>query len=221
MLLIPGLPIMILTGKRERERMEAAHTGTFMVPPVGVQKLFTWRRAIMGGVAAFAALAIIVIGYSTMRVMGIGSVGTLQAKGLLKAKQPILLAEFENRSSDSTLGPTLTEAFRVDLSQSQTVKLVDAQAVSDALKRMQKPAGLGAESGARARGRRARGRAGDRRGADRSGGEELRRFGARRLGEGRRGAHRGARDRGRPTPISSRHSTNSRARCASGSASRS
>ncbi len=140
-LLVPGLPIMILTGKRERERMEAAHTGTFMVPPVGVQKLFTWRRAMLGGVAAFAALAVTVIGYSTMRVMGIGSVGTLQAKGLLKAKQPILLAEFENRSSDSTLGPTLTEAFRVDLSQSQTVKLVDAQAVSDALKRMQKPVG--------------------------------------------------------------------------------
>ena len=68
-----------------------------------------------------------------MRVLGIGSVGTLQAKGLLKEKQPILLAEFENRSPDSTLGPTLTEAFRVDLSQSQTVKLVDAQAVSDAL----------------------------------------------------------------------------------------
>ncbi len=140
-LLLAGLPIMIMTGRRERARLEAAHTGTFMVPPVGVEKLFTWRRAILGGVAAFALLAVIVIGYTVMRVMGIGSVGTLQAKGLLKARQPILLAEFENRSTDSTLGPTLTEAFRVDLSQSQTVKLLDAQAVSDALNRMQKPPG--------------------------------------------------------------------------------
>ena len=43
----------------------------------------------------------------------------------MKERQPILLAEFENRSTDSTLGPTLTEAFRVDLTQSQSVKLVD------------------------------------------------------------------------------------------------
>ncbi|HMA01562.1 MAG TPA: hypothetical protein VKP02_04285, partial [Gemmatimonadaceae bacterium] len=45
-----------------------------------------------------------------------------------------------NRASDSTLGPTLTEALRVDLSQSSTVKLMNAEAVTDALKRMQKPA---------------------------------------------------------------------------------
>ena len=79
------------------------------------------------------------IGYTLMRTMGIGSIGTLQAKGLIKERQPILLAEFENRTPDSTLAPTLTEAFRVDLSQSQSVKLMDGEAVSDALRRMQKP----------------------------------------------------------------------------------
>ena len=140
-LLLAGFPIMLATGRIERARMVARATGEFMIPSTGVAKLFTWRRAILGGVAAFSALAIVVIAYSVMRVSGIGSVGTLQAKGLLKAKQPILLAEFENRSPDSTLGPTLTEAFRVDLSQSQSVKLVDAQAVSNALQLMQKPAG--------------------------------------------------------------------------------
>ncbi|MEO6211743.1 MAG: tetratricopeptide repeat protein, partial [Gemmatimonadaceae bacterium] len=65
---------------------------------------------------------------------------TLQAKGLIRDRQPILLAEFENRSPDSTLGPTLTEALRVDLSQSQTVKLLDGEAVGGALTRMQLPA---------------------------------------------------------------------------------
>ena len=60
-----------------------------------------------------------------MRTLGIGSIGTLQAKGLIKNRQPILLAEFENRTPDSTLAPTLTEAFRVDLAQSQSVKLMD------------------------------------------------------------------------------------------------
>jgi len=141
-LLAIGLPIMLATGRAERERMVAATTGTYRIPDAGVAKHLTWRKAILGGGLAFGALAAIVVAYSVMRAFGIGAIGTLQAKGLLKDRQPILLAEFENRSSDSTLGPTLTEAFRVDLSQSQSVKLVDGQAVSDALTRMQKSANL-------------------------------------------------------------------------------
>ena len=140
LLLVIGLPIMLLTGRKERERVLAAATGTYRVPDAGVAKHLTWRKAILGGGLAFGALVAIVIGYTVMRVLGIGSIGTLQAKGLIKDRQPILLAEFENRSADSTLGPTLTEAFRVDLTQSQSVKLVDGQAVSDALTRMQRPA---------------------------------------------------------------------------------
>jgi eukaryotic-like serine/threonine-protein kinase len=139
-LLAIGLPIMLLTGWKERERVLAAATGTYLVPEAGVAKHLTWRKAILGGGLSFGGLTAIVIGYTVMRALGIGSVGTLQAKGLIKNKQPILLAEFDNRASDSTLGPTLTEALRVDLSQSTTVKLMNAEAVSDGLKRMQKPA---------------------------------------------------------------------------------
>ena len=138
-LLVIGLPIMLITGRKERERVLAAATGTYRIPDAGVAKHLTWRKAILGGGLAFGALAAIVVAYTVMRVMGIGSIGTLQAKGLIKDRQPILLAEFENRAADSTLGPTLTEALRVDLSQSQTVKLVDGQIVSDALTRMQRP----------------------------------------------------------------------------------
>ena len=137
LLLAIGLPIMLLTGRKERERVLAAATGTYRVPDAGVAKHLTWRKAILGGGLAFGALVAIVIGYTVMRVLGIGSIGTLQAKGLIKDRQPILLAEFENRAPDSTLGPTLTEALRVDLSQSQTVKLLDGEAVGGALTRMQ------------------------------------------------------------------------------------
>ena len=139
-LLVIGLPIMLLTGRKERERVIAAATGTYAVPEAGVIKHLTWRKAILGGGLSFGGLTAIVIGYTVMRALGIGSVGTLQAKGLIKSRQPILLADFDNRASDSTLGPTLTEALRVDLSQSSTVKLMNAESVSDALKRMQKPA---------------------------------------------------------------------------------
>ena len=139
LLLLIGLPIMLATGRKERERVLAAATGTYRVPDVGMAKHLTWRKAILGGGIAFGALVAIVVAYTVMRELGIGPVGTLQAKGLLKERQPILLAEFENRASDTTLAPTLTEAFRVDLSQSQSVKLMDGQSVSDALTRMQKP----------------------------------------------------------------------------------
>jgi tetratricopeptide (TPR) repeat protein len=138
-LLVIGLPIMLMTGRKERERVIAAATGTYRVPEAGVAKHLTWRKAILGGGLAFGALVVIVIGYTVMRALGIGSVGTLQAKGLIRDRQPILLAEFENRAPDSTLGPTLTEALRVDLSQSETVKLLDGEAVGSALTRMQMP----------------------------------------------------------------------------------
>jgi tetratricopeptide (TPR) repeat protein len=138
-LLVIGLPIMLVTGRKERERVLAAATGTYRVPDAGVAKHLTWRKAILGGGLAFGSLTAIVVAYTAMRVMGIGSIGTLQAKGLIKDRQPILLAEFENRASDSTLGPTLTEALRVDLTQSQTVKLLDGETVGSALERMKLP----------------------------------------------------------------------------------
>src|SRR6266545_4211835 len=76
-----------------------------------------------------------------MRVLGIGPVGTLVASGVLAQRDRLVLADFENRSADSTLGPSLTEAFRVDLSQSPTVRLLDASAIADALQRMERASG--------------------------------------------------------------------------------
>jgi tetratricopeptide (TPR) repeat protein len=74
-----------------------------------------------------------------MRLLGIGPVGTLVASGALDRRDAILLADFENRTADSTLGSSVTEAFRVDLAQSPTVRLLDPQSVRDALQRMERP----------------------------------------------------------------------------------
>jgi len=139
-LLGAGLPIMLATGLLERRRALARTTG-FTPAPQGVARWFTWSRALWGGGLAFGALASVAAIYMGMRLLGIGAVGTLVAKGALNTRDPILLADFENRTTDTTLGTTLTEAFRVDLSQSRTVKLVDATQVSDGLARMQRPAG--------------------------------------------------------------------------------
>ena len=96
---------MLVTGRRSASAGRAA-TGLVSTPPPGsAAGLFTWRKAILGGGLAFGALAIVAVGYTVMRLLGIGSVGTLLAKGVIKDREPILLAEFENRRADSTLGP--------------------------------------------------------------------------------------------------------------------
>ena len=138
-LLLAGLPVMVLTGRLERQRAVARTTGLMPVhTPTGLPGFFTWRKSLLGGAAAFGVLALGTGTYMGLRAFGVGPFGTLVSKGALKAQQSVILAEFVNRASDTTLGPTLTEAFRVDLAQSPVVRLVDQRALGDALRRMQR-----------------------------------------------------------------------------------
>jgi eukaryotic-like serine/threonine-protein kinase len=139
-LLAVGLPIMLVTGLHERRRAVARTTAVLVTPPeTAMSRWFTWRKALLGGGLAFAGLTLTAGAYTAMRVLGIGPVGTLVASGVLKERERLVLADFENHASDTTLGTSLTEAFRVDLSQSPTLRLVDAGEMSDALSRMQRP----------------------------------------------------------------------------------
>ena len=141
-LLLLGLPVMLLTGWQERQRAVARTTGMYVpMSATGVGRWLTWRKALLGGGLAFGGLAVVAAAYTAMRLLGIGPVGTLLASGVIKDREPLVLADFENRSADSTLGPSLTEAFRVDLSQSPTVRLLDASAIADALQRMERAGG--------------------------------------------------------------------------------
>jgi eukaryotic-like serine/threonine-protein kinase len=142
-LLLVGLPIMIVASVHERRRAMAQRTGIVAPTPAGgLTPWLSWRRALFGGGLAFIALAAVAGIYTAMRLMGIGPVGTLVASGVLKDRERLLLADFENRSRDSTLGQSLTEAFRVDLSQSRSLRLLDPQEVGDALRRMERPGGV-------------------------------------------------------------------------------
>jgi tetratricopeptide (TPR) repeat protein/tRNA A-37 threonylcarbamoyl transferase component Bud32 len=141
LLLALGLPIMLATGLRERRRAIARTTaGHHVLPESGVSRWLTWGKALLGGALAFSGLAAVAAVYTAMRLLGIGPVGTLVASGVLANRERLLLADFENRTADSTLGPSITEAFRVDLSQSPTLRLVDAAETSDLLRRMQRSA---------------------------------------------------------------------------------
>ena len=140
-LMLAGLPIILLTGHFERRRAQARASGRVVTTPEGsVHHWFTWPRAIRGGVLAFATLGVLALGYTAMRLLGIGPVGTLMASGSLSEKDRLLVADFDNRTTDPTLGSSITEAFRIDLGQSPVVRLVSRAEVGEALARMQRDA---------------------------------------------------------------------------------
>jgi len=137
-LLLLGLPIMLITGHLERRRALARASGRVVATPTGlVPEFFTWRKAILGGLFAFAALGAGTVIYTAMRLLGIGPVGTLVAAGRLSEKDRLIVADFENRTQDAGLGASVTEAFRIDLGQSPVVRVLSASAINDGLGRMQ------------------------------------------------------------------------------------
>ncbi len=105
----------------------------------GLRHTLTWNRSITAGVLAFALLGLGVTGFMGMRALGIGPVGSLVAKGELDVRDPILVADFRSMTGDSVLARVVAEAFRVDLSQSRYVGLVDRSQVRDGLQRMDRP----------------------------------------------------------------------------------
>jgi tetratricopeptide (TPR) repeat protein len=140
-LLVAGLPIMVVTGLVERRRAQALASGRHSASgETGIRRHLTWKKSRRGGYAAFGALGAGILIYSAMRLLGIGPVGTLFGAGRLTERDQLIVADFENRTPDSTLAGTVTEAFRIDLGQSPVLRILSTGAVSDALARMQKPA---------------------------------------------------------------------------------
>jgi len=101
--------------------------------------LLTWRNAVTGGAVAFGLLGLGIGGWLGARALGIGPAGTLVAKGLLDDQARLVLADFAPAGGDSTLARTVTEAFRIDFSESPVVRVADPAEVADALDRMERP----------------------------------------------------------------------------------
>jgi eukaryotic-like serine/threonine-protein kinase len=136
-LLAAGLPIMVTTGLIERRRAIARTSGRMAsVPTGGLHGWLTWRRALTGGGVAFGVLGIGTAVYMAMRLLGIGPIGTLVASGVLETRDRLIVADFENRTADSALGASVTEAFRIDLAQSRVVRVMDRTAVAATLRLM-------------------------------------------------------------------------------------
>ncbi len=93
-----------------------------------------------GVLAAGAVVGLVAGGVVALRASGVLGPRTLVAEGFLKEREPVILADFENRTGDSTLGVALTEALRVDLAQSSAVTVVPPARIASALARMRRDA---------------------------------------------------------------------------------
>jgi tetratricopeptide (TPR) repeat protein len=146
LLLLIGLPIIVATALVQGRQPAAPGEADAPAPAAmrhekktdeATRKLFTWRNALLGGGLAFVLLAIVTAGYMFMRDRGIGPVGSLVASGLLEERAAIVVADFVGE--DPSLTRAATQAFRVDLSQSERVRLVEPATLDDALARMELP----------------------------------------------------------------------------------
>jgi tetratricopeptide (TPR) repeat protein len=102
----------------------------------GHTRLFTWQKAILGGVGAFSLLGVAVAGYFVMRLLGIGPVASLMAQGVLEERDPVVLADFQNHSTDPSAGDLVTEMLRMDLVESRVLTLAPPARVQEVLGRM-------------------------------------------------------------------------------------
>jgi tetratricopeptide (TPR) repeat protein len=74
-----------------------------------------------------------------MRSLGIGPWGTLLARDELQEGAGVVLADFAAAPGDSELASTVTEAMRIDLSQSRAITLADPGRVRELLRLMERP----------------------------------------------------------------------------------
>lgn len=132
-----GLPVVLTTAFVQGGKKGGAPDFDGLDPT----KLFTWHRAIVGGILAFALLGAITAGYMVMRVTGIGAPGTLVAQGVFEVGGKILLADFESSVGDVAPGDLITEALRIDLAQSSALSLVESGPLNAALRRMLRETG--------------------------------------------------------------------------------
>lgn len=133
-LLVLGLPIVLATAFVQRG-LRAARAGDTSA----VRRLFTWRACGIAAGVGFALLGIGTAGHLAMRTLGIGPLGTLVAKGIIQEGELIVLADLEDRIGDPRLARGVTEALRINLEQTPSIRLLGPDPAREALGRMMLP----------------------------------------------------------------------------------
>jgi tetratricopeptide (TPR) repeat protein/tRNA A-37 threonylcarbamoyl transferase component Bud32 len=147
-----GLPVILFTAfvqKATRQALTSTPTltpggstvgqGTMATIAVKAAPLVSWRRTAIGGALAVGSFIVIIGAWMLMRSLGIGPAASLMSTGALAVKDRVIITEFKSPATDSLLGPTVTDAFRTDLAQSQSLSVMPVAQVREALQRMQRP----------------------------------------------------------------------------------
>ena len=136
----------------------AGAQGTMATLAIKASPHVSWKRTARGGIIAVSVFALLVVAWMTMRALGIGPAGSLLASGKLSASDKVLVAAFDAPAADSSLGTTIAEAVRTNLSQSRAVHVMSTSAIVAALEQMKRPDTARVDSRPRARSRSARAR---------------------------------------------------------------
>jgi len=154
LVMLLGLPAILATAYVKRVARRAV-TGTPTLTPGGTplpqgargtiatmalraHPHVSWRRTARGGVYAMSGFAALVTLFMILRALGIGPWGSLLAKGALAENSRIVLASLTASAEDSSLAPIVGEAVRAALSQSNTIRVMDAGAIAAILQQMQR-----------------------------------------------------------------------------------
>ncbi|HVE79014.1 MAG TPA: protein kinase [Gemmatimonadaceae bacterium] len=140
-----GLPVVLATmvalsdgaGARTTSGDASRHWGV-----ARLRRLLTWRRATVGGVLALSAFTLVVIAYMASRALGVGPAASLLAAGVVREREPILVADFHSPAPDSALGLAAAEAMRIALGESRAVLVASPASVGATLRRMGRGPGM-------------------------------------------------------------------------------
>ncbi len=149
-----GLPVLLFTAYVQRTAHSAFTAtprkaggtgsapvvhGTMATIALKASPHFSWRRTWLGGAVAVGAFAALVLSFMVMRAFGIGPMGSLQGKGVLGSREVLVVADFRGPDADPALGPTVAEALRTDLGQSQAFNVLSRATLREILGLMERP----------------------------------------------------------------------------------
>ena len=153
-LLLAGLPVILVTTFVQTSGDAARRSDPTLLPDAVVEpaaaaagrpgtsqrfrQLFSWRNAIVGGVAAFALWGVVTAGWLLAGFPGLFLVKA-EAAEFFNAKDRVVVAEFENDAGQEALGLAVREAIVTDLDQSEYLGVAGRSELVEVLKRMRLP----------------------------------------------------------------------------------
>jgi DNA-binding SARP family transcriptional activator/tetratricopeptide (TPR) repeat protein len=123
---------------RTAQQSASSDTSVRTAAPAATGQRRTSRPALVAAVVGVVAVAGALGAYIYSRVSEPEAAPSLVAAGSLASRDRVVVADFDDLVGDSLLAAGITEAFRVDLSQSPLVRVLSARQVAGALERMER-----------------------------------------------------------------------------------